>query len=102
MALGDTFAKLWRDTAFRDRIHAVIVDEAHCIAEWGDSFRTQYQGLSQLRNFIGQEVPVVACTASCPTDTFNTIWASLSFGYRPFWGLDVGCTRENLTYIVRK
>ncbi|KAH7905107.1 P-loop containing nucleoside triphosphate hydrolase protein [Hygrophoropsis aurantiaca] len=79
MALGDSFAALWQDANFRARVQAVIVDEAHCIVEWGDDFRKEYGDLSKLRNYIGQEVPVVACTATCSTHTFNVIWKSLSF-----------------------
>lgn len=101
MALGDTFSLMWKDASFRARVQAVIVDEAHCIAEWGDEFRKEYAGLAQLRNYIGQEIPVVACTATCSTDTFNIIWKSLLFGFRPFWGLDVGCDRKNLSFIIR-
>ncbi|TFK58811.1 P-loop containing nucleoside triphosphate hydrolase protein [Pluteus cervinus] len=102
MVLSPAFCSLWRDASFRKRIHAVIVDEAHCIAEWGDGFRSEYGSLSKLRSFIGQEIPVIACTATCTSETFDVIWSSLTFGFRPFWGIDVGCTRENLTYIIRK
>ncbi|KAF8962190.1 P-loop containing nucleoside triphosphate hydrolase protein, partial [Flammula alnicola] len=101
MALGDSFTQLWQDRHFRNRVQAVIVDEAHCIAEWGDEFRKEYSGLSRLRNYIGREVPVVACTATCSTETFNVIWSSLAFGNRPFWGLDVGCDRKNLAFLTR-
>lgn len=43
----------------------------------------------------------MACTAACSTATFNAIWTSLAFGYRPFWGVDVGCDRINLPFLVR-
>lgn len=101
MALGDTFSTLWKDKSFCDRVQAVIVDEAHCIVEWGDDFRKEYAGLAHLRNYIGQEIPIVACTATCSTETFNSLWSSLSFGYRPFWGLDAGCDRKNLLFLLR-
>lgn len=78
MALSASFNNLWTDTNFRGRVQAVIVDEAHCIDEWGgDEFRPVYRKLSKLRDYTGQEVPFVACTATCETKTFDIIWRDL-------------------------
>jgi len=102
MALAPSFQKLWKDSRFRTRLTAIVVDEAHCIAEWGgEDFRPAYRLLETLRSYTGHEVPVVACTATCPTKTFDLIWSTLGYGYRPFWGLDVGSDRPNLLYITR-
>ncbi|KII94571.1 hypothetical protein PLICRDRAFT_78736, partial [Plicaturopsis crispa FD-325 SS-3] len=79
-----------------------ITDEAHCVDEWGDEdFRPDYRKLDTLRNFTGQEIPFVACTATSSTSTFDVIWKTLGFGYRPFWGIDVGSDRPNLLYLTR-
>lgn len=91
MALSASFNNLWTDTNFQGRVQAVIVDEAHCIDEWGgDKFRPVYRKLSKLRDYTGQE-----------TKTFDIIWRDLEMGHRPFWGIDVGCARPNLTYLTR-
>lgn len=102
MALSDRFAKLWINAKFRARVRALIVDEAHCIAEWGEEFHPLYRELHRLRNYTGQEIPFVACTATCSTPTFDLIWTSLGFGHRPFWGIDVGSDRANLLYITKR
>lgn len=103
MALSDPFRKLWKDVPFRQNVTAVIIDEAHVIDEWGgDDFRPQYRKIDELRVYTGQEVPFVACTATASTSTFEMIWKTLGFGSRPFWGIDVGCQRANLTFITRK
>jgi superfamily II DNA helicase RecQ len=102
MVLSDSFAKLWKDSHFRSRLTAIIVDEAHCIDEWGgEDFRPEYRQLERLRVFTGQEVPIVCCTATATSSTFDIIWNTLGYGNRPFWGLDVGCDRPNLFYITR-
>ncbi|KAF8816642.1 P-loop containing nucleoside triphosphate hydrolase protein [Phlegmacium glaucopus] len=102
MALSESFYKLWKDSHFRKRLTAVVVDEAHCIDEWGDDdFRPLYRKLNTLRNYTGYEIPVVACTATARTSTFDLIWSTLGYGNRPFWGLDVGTDRPNLFYITR-
>lgn len=102
MALSDSFTKLWKDSRFRGKLQAIFVDEAHCVDEWsGDEFRPLYRQLNTLRNYTGQEVPFVACTATCSSKTFDVIWETLGFGHRPFWGLDIGSRRHNLTYLTR-
>jgi len=70
------------------RIAAVVVDEAHCIREWGDK--------------IAGFRPLVACSATIDTETFDFLWRTLQFGSRPFFGVDVGASRPDLTYIIRK
>jgi superfamily II DNA helicase RecQ len=102
MALSHSFRNLWKEASFRKRVTAVIIDKAHCIEEWGgDEFRPLYRKLDELRMYTGQEIPFVACTATALTSTFNVIWKTLGFGSRPFWGVDVGCERTNLTFITR-
>ena len=50
--------KLWKDAKFRKRVATFIVDEAHCINEWGeDDFRSAYRLLSDVRRFLGLDVP---------------------------------------------
>ncbi|KAI0684792.1 hypothetical protein C8T65DRAFT_530566, partial [Cerioporus squamosus] len=93
---------LWKNNQFRGRLQAVAVDEAHCVKEWGtNDFRPEYHSLSVLRHFTGQEIPFVVFTATCRTTAFELLWESLAYGFRPFWGLDVGCDRANLYYEVR-
>lgn len=101
MALSSSFIQLWQDRKFRNRVQALVVDEAHCIVDWGDDFRKEYSGLAKLRDYIGQDTPILATTATCDTEAFKVIWKSLKFGCRPFWGVDVGTDRSNLTYITR-
>lgn len=98
MALSTAFIQLWQDRSFRQRVQAVVIDEAHCIVEWGDDFRKEYNGLAKLHDYIGQETPILAATATCDTEAFNVIWKSLKFGCRLFRGIDVGTNHTNLLY----
>lgn len=54
-----------------------------------------------LCHYTGQDIPFVACTATCTSKTFDIIWQSLGYGHRPFWGIDVGCGRPNLLFLTR-
>ncbi len=57
-------------------IKLIAVDEAHCIAQWGPSFRPEYEDLQQLRN-IFPGVPIAALTATADESTRDEIEAKL-------------------------
>ncbi len=44
-------------------IGLIVVDEAHCISEWGHDFRPSYTEIAEVRK-VHQNVPVIAVTAS--------------------------------------
>lgn len=45
------------------RVSLVVVDEAHCISEWGHDFRPAYRRLQGLKSELGG-VPILALTAT--------------------------------------
>jgi ATP-dependent DNA helicase RecQ len=42
----------------------VVVDEAHCISDWGHDFRPDYRRLAQILGTLGEGVPVLGTTAT--------------------------------------
>lgn len=60
-------------------VSLIAVDEAHCISQWGPSFRKEYEALGQLRDhFPG--VPIAALTATADAVTRQDIAARLFAG----------------------
>ncbi|TAD74199.1 MAG: ATP-dependent DNA helicase RecQ [Oscillatoriales cyanobacterium] len=55
------------------RLQGLVLDEAHCLAQWGDSFRPAYRRLGAARQALatalGRPIPIAAFTATAtPTD----------------------------------
>ena len=50
--------------SFQSKVVAFVVDEAHCIKKWGESFRFDYLRLGELRSLIPSNVHVLALTAT--------------------------------------
>ena len=78
-------------------VSLIVVDEAHCISEWGHDFRPSYREISALRTYH-PEVPMVAFTASATENVKQDIVAQLELR-KP--SLFLGeLKRENLSYRV--
>lgn len=65
------------------KINGLILDEAHCLAQWGESFRPAYRRLGSIRPLLLNYKPsntkiAIACfTATADIDTQKTIIQSL-------------------------
>jgi len=46
------------------KISFVAVDEAHCISEWGHDFRPEYRRIRKMVDSIGEDIPIMALTAT--------------------------------------
>jgi ATP-dependent DNA helicase RecQ len=57
-------------------INAFVIDEAHCVSEWGHDFRTEYRQLARLRR-RHPEVPLLAFTATATARVRSDIIAQL-------------------------
>lgn len=80
-------------------VSLIVVDEAHCISQWGYDFRPSYLKVAALREVVGEKVPVLALTASATPEVTADIMRSLSFREPQLFSRSF--TRENLSYIVR-
>ena len=79
-------------------ISFIVVDEAHCISQWGYDFRPDYLQIGELRKVV--DAPVIALTATATTQVAQDIMDKLRFREPNL--LKAGFERENLNYIVRK
>ena len=47
-----------------ERIGLLVVDEAHCISDWGHDFRPSYRRLANILRLLPRNLPVLATTAT--------------------------------------
>lgn len=82
------------------KVNLLVVDEAHCISQWGNDFRRDYRLIADIRDSIPR-VPVIAVTASATTAVVADICEQLHFrkGYQIF---KTSFERKNLSFVVRK
>ena len=79
-------------------INFIVVDEAHCISQWGYDFRPDYLEIGQIRKHL--DAPVIALTATATPLVAQDIMERLAFKEKLL--LKSGFERPNLSYIVRK
>ena len=77
----------------------IAVDEAHCISEWGHDFRPEYRRIRAMLDGIGQDVPIIALTATATPKVQSDILKNL--GLRSEQAFVSSFNRENLYYEVR-
>ncbi len=76
----------------------IVVDEAHCISQWGYDFRPDYLQIGKLREQV--YAPVIALTATATPEVAEDIMEKLRFEGRCL--IKSGFERPNLSYIVRR
>lgn len=76
----------------------IVVDEAHCISQWGYDFRPSYLAIADVRRLF-PHAPVLALTASATPQVAEDIMERLAFKERRIYARSFH--RDNLSYIVR-
>ena len=87
-----------RRLAAQPGVTAFVIDEAHCVSEWGHDFRPEYRQLASLRR-LHPQVPVLAFTATATPRVRADIAAQLGLR-NPAMHL-TSFNRPNLFYRVR-
>lgn len=78
-------------------VSLMVVDEAHCISQWGHDFRPAYLEIAPARQKLGKP-PVLALTATAAGAVADDIRAQL--GIAAGGMVDTGSYRPNLDYAV--
>ena len=60
-----------------NKIGLLVVDEAHCVSDWGHDFRPDYKKISRLLEHLPRTVPVLATTATATNRVIADVEAQL-------------------------
>ena len=82
-----------------DKLAYFVVDEAHCVSQWGHDFRPDYLKLGNLREKTGRKVPWLALTATASNAVVEDIHKQLKLAKCKTFKLP--CFRKNLFYDVQ-
>ena len=89
---------------FQEWLHAlqvslIVIDECHCVCQWGYDFRPSYLELPKLRELL-PDVPVLALTATATAEVVQDIMRVLQF--RPGYAFyQKSFLRPNISYSIR-
>lgn len=81
------------------KISFVAVDEAHCISEWGHDFRPEYRKIRQVIAGLGNDIPIIALTATATPKVQQDIIKNL--GMTDATLFKSSFNRPNLYYEIR-
>ncbi len=90
--------RLFRNYVQAMNVNFIVVDEAHCISQWGYDFRPDYLQIDRLREIV--DAPVIALTATATPKVADDIMLRLRFEQKCL--IKSGFERPNLSYLVRK
>ena len=79
-------------------VSLIVVDEAHCISQWGYDFRPSFLRIAQVRKLF-PSAPVLALTATATPVVVEDIQRCLNFKATNV--LSMSFARSNLSYVVR-
>ena len=68
--------KLFIERVKQMKVNLLVIDEAHCISQWGYDFRPQYSKIAEFRKLI-PNVPLIALTATATQEVKTDILKQL-------------------------
>ncbi|MBA2497158.1 MAG: RecQ family ATP-dependent DNA helicase, partial [Acidimicrobiia bacterium] len=89
----------------------LVVDEAHCISDWGHDFRADYRRIERVLDLLPRTVPVLGCTATANDRVVDDVVAQLGENLDVFRGplaraglglhvLDLGTPAARLAWLA--
>jgi ATP-dependent DNA helicase RecQ len=79
-------------------VSLIVIDEAHCISQWGHDFRPAYREIAKIRE-IHPDIPVAAYTASAKKIVQDDICNLLNLKHPKIFSTSL--ERTNISYQVR-
>ncbi len=78
------------------RCGLLVVDEAHCVSDWGHDFRPDYRRIRDLLSGLPADTPVLATTATANARVVTDVVEQLEVGGRAVLTVRGGLARDSL------
>ena len=69
-----------------NRVGLFVIDEAHCISDWGHDFRPDYKRIVNILPFLPENMPVLATTATANQRVMNDVCVQLGDNIQVYRG----------------
>ncbi|KKF97458.1 ATP-dependent helicase SGS1 [Ceratocystis platani] len=96
---SDRFLKAMSSLYQRNKLARIVIDEAHCVSQWGHDFRPDYKEIGKTR-LAFPRVPVIALTATATSNVIIDIKHNLRLQNCETFAQSFN--RTNLYYEVRR
>ncbi|KAF8421869.1 P-loop containing nucleoside triphosphate hydrolase protein, partial [Boletus edulis BED1] len=94
------FEKILKDTRFASHIISIVIDEAHCLTDWGE-FRPEYRELARL-HYLLPSIPLLVASATLTKTALNDIMRLLQMRLGNTAVLRRSSDRPNIKIGVKK
>ena len=101
------------DAGHRPPTGLIVVDEVHCISDWGHDFRPDYRRMARILDNLPATVPVLGCTATANDRVVDDVATQLGTGLLTLRGslrreglslhvIDLPSQAERLAWLARQ
>lgn len=80
----------------------MVVDEAHCISQWGKEFRPEYSKLGALWSFVPVHVPFLITSATLPTAVLSEVHRVVHMQKEYSYHVHLGTDQPNIAWFVER
>lgn len=91
------FRELMKSSDFCNKLVGIVVDEAHCISQWGGDFHVAYSKLGDLRSYVPTNVPILATSATLAPAALKEVQHKLQIDSSNMFFLNLGNDWPNIT-----
>ncbi|OJT15549.1 ATP-dependent DNA helicase Q-like 3 [Trametes pubescens] len=91
---------LFSQPRFTRKVLGLVVDEAHCISQWGGDFRPEYADIGCMRALLAVNTAVHATSATMPPPVLKQVSETLLINLNNAFVLHLGNDRPNITWEV--
>lgn len=86
----------------KGKITGFLIDEAHCISQWGGDFRPKYSELGRLRSFVPPAIPILAFSATVTPTSLLDIETTPQLDLPHGFYYNMGNDRSNVKMVVQE